>query len=518
MTMKTSLPDMCALEKSTSGNLSSEPNTSDKLLSKCEQLYKRYLVHVHSNLSKQAESGPKVYLSSVNDLTLKEFVVARKLYCKLHHKHTTPEKCSFCHPLICLAEKIDNDVFCELPSMYRTVFPNMLYKSSNAIRRLMQLPVVILNLELNGRGSQRLYTTEIQGSTNYYAFSNLCQSMLSKANAKRKEIKGIDKETLNLLCQLATTESDRCLIKFSVCKSQNLSSKKAKEEYGFSDLHGKEDKIVNAVKKSQAIRDAVMKLASVQHKATLISLGYEIPDDTDSSSSDSEASGSDTEDIRLDEVVLEQSEDRIRCEPEVNKCTASIPKQTENSTTTEDEAERRRGAPIDPDDFRKNKDPAMIVDATPSMEHLLYMLRANELNWFSFVEELRMLLKEMTPEALNVVLLDFAHYLSSSDIDRNEERLIEQSRQAFLERERQRVMNSDDDIVSDTESDNPDDWLEIDDISTKKANDMVVKQWKLKKARARVHAAKAVAKACLLKRRVTKKVSRIVKLSVNIQI
>ena len=76
----------------------------------------------------------------------------------------------------------------------------------------MQLPVVILNLELNDRGSQRLYITEMQRSIDYQAFSSLCQTMLSTEHGIKKEIKGIDKETVNLLCQLATTKSDRYLI------------------------------------------------------------------------------------------------------------------------------------------------------------------------------------------------------------------------------------------------------------------------------------------------------------------
>jgi len=88
---------------------------------------------------------------------------------------------------------------------------------------------------------------------------------------------------------------------------------------------------------------------------------------------------------------------------------------------------------IDPDTISKQKEDGMIVNPTPSMQQMLFMLRSNELNWFSFVEELRMLLQEFTTEALNEVLLDFAHYLSSSDIDKNEEHLIEQSRQAYLE-------------------------------------------------------------------------------------
>ena len=97
-----------------------------------------------------------------------------------------------------------------------------------------------------------------------------------------------------MLCQLATSESDRCLIKYSVSKSQGLSAKEAKKKYGFSDLHRKEDMITKAAGQSEAIRDAVMKLASVRSKATLRSLGYELP-----------GSSSDSEDSDMDQLVSE---------------------------------------------------------------------------------------------------------------------------------------------------------------------------------------------------------------------
>ncbi|KAK3705940.1 hypothetical protein QZH41_001256 [Actinostola sp. cb2023] len=213
---------------------------------------------------------------------------------------------------------------------------------------------------------------------------------------KRKD-KGITKEALDVLCQLATTESDRCLIKYYVCKSQGLSAKKAKKDYGFNDLHSKEDMIMKAVEKAQGIRDAVMQLAGVRNKATLRSLGYELPSD-DSDISDSE--GSD-----FDQLVSDSDLSADEC-----------------------------------------------------------------------------------------------------DLDRSEELLIEQSRQAYLERERLRVMEANSDIVSDSESDNPDNWVDVDDISSKHAKEMVAKQWQILKRRAQINAAKVIAQAGLLKRRVTKKV------------
>ena len=306
----------------------------------------------------------------------------------------------------------------------------------------------------------------------------------SSETMKRKE-KGLSKEALDVLCQLATSESDRCLIKYSVSKSQGLSAKEAKKKYGFSDLHRKEDMIVKAAEQSEAIRDAVMNLASVKNKATLRSLGYELPDSSsDSEDSDIEQLVSES-DMSLNETS-EQSDEHENtsennatedglCNSDLCESNAEVfdPKfdpsinssRTENclqetsdfycdsdrsmtmmgtcsgcelTKGTEWLGQRLNGA-IDPDTISKQKEDGLIVNPTPTMQHLLLMLRSNELNWFSFVEELRMLLQEFTTEALNEVLLDFAHYLSSSDIDKNEERLIEQSRQAYLEQEKRRV-------------------------------------------------------------------------------
>ena len=72
------------------------------------------------------------------------------------------------------------------------------------------------------------------------------------------------------------------------------------------------------------------------------------------------------------------------------------------------------------------------------------------------------------------------------------------------------------DIESDPESDNPDDWVDIDDISSKQAKEMVAKQWKILKRRARIHAAKAMAQAGFLKRKITKRVAKVIEKYPNI--
>lgn len=69
-------------------------------------------------------------------------------------------------------------------------------------------------------------------------------------------------------------------------------------------------------------------------------------------------------------------------------------------------------------------------------------LRENNLNWFSFVEELKLLLRSYTMQVLHQALLDFVYYLSKSDLTVDEERLVEQSRQVFLEAERMKSVHT----------------------------------------------------------------------------
>ena len=493
-----------------------ESQLGEKMTEECQLLYERYLFHVKSNLSEQVKHlcSENVYLSSVKDITLNQFIVVRKWYCKFHHKNVTFQTCVKCQQLILLAEMIRDEVFCELSSLYRKIFPNLKYQSDKAIRKLMQLPVVIFKLQLHGPGSQKLYICERRQMVDYKAFSQLCHAVLS---SNQKQEKGLTREAMDVLCSLASTESDRRLIKYSVCKSQGLSAKAALQKFGFNDFHKKEEDILRAVEEAKTIRQAVMQLASVKNKCTLRSLGYDISDDSDASNSDN----SDFEDDDCDESVrrlfpsdVSDAEDREQAHGRItsisirNEYPSNEMCQNEQVYTDQPVTGCSSGVSEDLD----------LVHSLPSMEHMLFMLRANELNWFAFVGELKMLLTGLTSELLDQVLIDFAHHLSRCNLDGNEERLVEQSRQTYLERERECITAEESDTCSDSESDNPNDWAEIHDITSQKAKEMVAKQWKRLKQRSRTKAAKAIVKAGLLKRRVTKKVSSMMQKYPNIGI
>ena len=118
-----------------------------------------------------------------------------KLYCKLHHRDTTPEKCTQCRYLVHLSERISNEGVCELSSLYRATFPTVQYQSDKAVRKLMQLPVAIFKLELSGPGSQRLYVSEVRTMVDYDTFSQVCQMVFSSETMKKKGKKPYQRST-----------------------------------------------------------------------------------------------------------------------------------------------------------------------------------------------------------------------------------------------------------------------------------------------------------------------------------
>ena len=73
-----------------------------------------------------------------------------------------------------------------------------------------------------------------------------------------------------------------------------------------------------------------------------------------------------------------------------------------------------------------NKQPHIFV---PNHDHLLLMLRENQLNWFSFVEELRLMMRSYSNKVVSQFLLDFRENLLSTDLNDDESDHVEISRQ-----------------------------------------------------------------------------------------
>lgn len=441
-----------------------------------ETVSHRYTKYLSCKLSDFACTKEGLYHSQITDLSLKEFVMARRDHCQRNHSVS----CGECKSLIAAAEQIDESGIVPLRSLFTSHFlaPNVKYKSDKAIRRMMQLPVAIFPMEMQ-RGQKTLFVTKLNAAVNYGKLGEFLKTV-SDFKDPTTQVPNISRETLKIVCDLASSEKDKQLIKYAVCCSSNISTESARKAYGISNLMSLKQNVANAVEQALEIRDAVNHLSSVRESCILEELGIPI-DDSKSDSDKSELSESDGNDS-CDDMDSEKDNPTSN-----NPAGPSI---------------------LDPDHIMKG---ITFVSPAPANDHLLMMLRENNHNWFAFVEELRVMLHSYTPEVLSQVLLDFSAFLPFSDLSDEEERLVEESRQAFLMTERIRATREENDIESDSESDDPEDWVDVGEGLTEKMKSLVRNEKRKQKKRDRRRFLKLVAERSVLKRKVPKRASKLLK-------
>lgn len=68
--------------------------------------------------------------------------------------------CKYCSALAVFAKCVQKDNVIDLSATYKAVFPLIQYKTEQAVRKVMQMPVSVIQMTLNGPGSQKLYVLE----------------------------------------------------------------------------------------------------------------------------------------------------------------------------------------------------------------------------------------------------------------------------------------------------------------------------------------------------------------------
>ena len=191
-----------------------------------------------------------LYLSHISDLLLEEFVTGREMYCQKIHNQLN---CQQCTSLITFAKELLKHGLVPLSESFRKCF-GCEYKFHKAIRRLMQLPIAVFRVK------DKLYVVENRPDMNYTRFVKFL-SMLVPAELMQT---GILRENLKILCELASSEKDKKLIR--VAATTNLSATRAKKELGISNLVKEREAVAEAVQQYRDIRDAVEEVVSVRDR------------------------------------------------------------------------------------------------------------------------------------------------------------------------------------------------------------------------------------------------------------
>ena len=230
------------------------------------------------NLTDNIKITDNLYLSRIQDLSLDEFVAARRMYCQITHNHLN---CSQCMPLIKFALQIIEHSVVLLSACFRKCFSGA-YKSDKAIRRIVQLPVAVF------RANEKLFVTEYTSNMNYEKFTKFYSLLVPETVM----LKGISKESLKILCDLASSEKDKKLIR--VAATAHLSAKKARKELGINDLAMERKVVSEAIEEFQDIRDAVDEVVRVKEKLSLQEVGIVLSETEGEDDSPDDGINSDT--------------------------------------------------------------------------------------------------------------------------------------------------------------------------------------------------------------------------------
>lgn len=346
-----------------------------------EVKFSKFVCNVRSNLSdvgKNCENG--LYISHLNTVSLKEYVVYRSEYCRRYHT----SKCSECSNLVNMASHIDHEGILKVSEVYKRQFHESKYQSDKAIRRLMQLPVVILR---NGY----LFVTDLRPGIHYRTLIDWIKKTMPSTDTQKK----LDKQTLKSLCELASTESDRKLTRSAA--TWDMSGRKAKQTYGIDDHTQKLTEVKEAIANYQKIQNEIMNLAYLDETALLRSIGVvaDVESDTDSESLES---GSDLE------SVLEGGSDN---EADDSEC--EVKASVSEDTQVQESQENKQSLHVN-------------GNIAPFKETLLLWLRESKFNWFSFYQDVTQYLKEYNLDVINEVLLNFAKYLPDSNLSEEEKK------------------------------------------------------------------------------------------------
>ena len=327
----------------------------------------KFKKYTNKNLTDGCKLDSDTFVTHIKDMTLNEYSVAVKINCESLHN---VKSCSKCKPVLEAIAEICEKGIVPLSTLYRQCFGSV-YKSDKAIRRIIQFPVVIF------RCFSQLFVTEYVDGLN---FAKLV-SCVAKYLPQSKICAGINKENLKLLCEMASSEKDKRLIRVASC--QGMSGNEAKR-LGVSNLNKEKMKVSEAMQDYLDIKQAVNKIA----QAKVLSMEME----SSGESMDEESSG---------EPCIWISDDE------------------------EDFAKQ--------DMLEGQKKPANLKSpGLPSQNDLIILLKDHKMNWLSFVEHLKLTVNNLSDESLDQLLKTLSCAIPYSNLTDIEKSNAAQSYQAYL--------------------------------------------------------------------------------------
>ena len=168
--------------------------------------------------------------------------------------------------------------------------PGVKYKSTDAKRKVLQLPIAAIRVKEKKTHAVFL----VPKGTNLELARSLLSRLDSELNSFCKEQAAKAVSSIKEVLSSAESDSERERITYAVAVASKQSNTKLRSIYGFDDLQRRKARVENALREAREIREAVDSIASIQEKALLSSFGVQV--DSDDSDEEDEGSETDTED------------------------------------------------------------------------------------------------------------------------------------------------------------------------------------------------------------------------------
>ena len=245
-----------------------------------------YREQSNNRLSDCIKVSESIYVSKCDNLTLSEYVKARKEFCKYVHKYGTCD----CISMLQIATTILNEGFLSLKQAYTKHFPSVKYKPDHARRRLLQMPLACVRIVFSA-GVSECYIVEHRPQINHESVLSLLKNLVHKDSSKTS----LSKPEVKSLLAICQSDRERECVRYAIYKSSGVTATQARKQFGFKSMNQRSKRLEEVLKHALYIREAIDKLARTKEVSVLRALGVDLTESECDTSSDESTDESEDE-------------------------------------------------------------------------------------------------------------------------------------------------------------------------------------------------------------------------------
>ena len=175
-----------------------------------------------TNIYLQKQNNNNAQISTVECLSINEYIIVKQELCRRQHNN-----CKKCIGEITAAKIVSQEKVIPLPNLWRRSFQGLPYNCEKAQRKLLQMPLVAINY------NSKVFITAKPEKNKLNEIKEIIRLKFPENRKESQEV-NMCTEDMNTLISVASNESEKTLLKHTVCNAYNLSKCQAKTLYGIS--------------------------------------------------------------------------------------------------------------------------------------------------------------------------------------------------------------------------------------------------------------------------------------------